>query len=596
MIPWSDDSDTQDSDCHDYSDCEDSSEDESDYLPLAVGNWTINQPQLHLTPKVVGPALALRDFLLRVPPWNFYEFSTFAELLDAIERAPEEERRLLANGCVHWDPPKWRKRPPGDRLSAWSCRSVTPLAAALMPDTLPGGPTERVAAVRRLAAMGADMNLPSDFRRAREMAGGLYERQWTWAGFTPLSVALECLPHEIEVLCCLLELGADANLAYSEKECVLEFVDRKSEILYHFFDIPPLVQLLAPWNWCSTDILPGPPADGARGNNIPERCGGVHVSLSDEVLAAARLLLEHGASPDAPFDQGYEDNDPPVTLLQHAIGFLNRPLIEALLSLPGVSLDTAVANRVQGDRVGGPCSLIMNAVADGNVDACELLLSLGADPSEVRDATVHQHSFRMTTSRGTCSAEFVLEATGPAVAGPSPLSFRVRVSLNGWTALHVAVSMSLFKEWTVAIIKFLHTRFGCAIEARVDVAMYGTWYPEETDPETGEPIRSDSSPALVLAALLNHVYAMEALLACGAVVDSRTVPMQRTPLHFACGPRGSHYAARLLCDHGASRTARDAAGNTPLHFAASLDDIGVARMLLERNAAARKSRPLGTAT
>jgi len=57
----------------------------------------------------------------------------------------------------------------------------------------------------------------------------------------------------------------------------------------------------------------------------------------------------------------------------------------------------------------------------------------------------------------------------------------------------------------------------------------------------------------------------------------------RTPLHLAAG-MGQVDVARMLVERGADMSAQDEHGRTPLHLAASRGRVDVARMLVERGA------------
>ena len=69
-----------------------------------------------------------------------------------------------------------------------------------------------------------------------------------------------------------------------------------------------------------------------------------------------------------------------------------------------------------------------------------------------------------------------------------------------------------------------------------------------------------------MAAMLGDAAALERLLAAGAPADDPTVAADETALHLAC-ENGRLAAVALLLERGASLTARDQHGDTPLHLA-----------------------------
>src|SRR4051794_30487597 len=93
---------------------------------------------------------------------------------------------------------------------------------------------------------------------------------------------------------------------------------------------------------------------------------------------------------------------------------------------------------------------------------------------------------------------------------------------------------------------------------------------------------------LVAAILSKNVDRVRELLAVGAPINERYGELQYSPL-MASGMVGSREITQLLVDRGADVNARDANGETALHFAARAGDCSTI-VILVRNGAEIDSR------
>jgi ankyrin repeat protein len=94
----------------------------------------------------------------------------------------------------------------------------------------------------------------------------------------------------------------------------------------------------------------------------------------------------------------------------------------------------------------------------------------------------------------------------------------------------------------------------------------------------------DGWTPLHLAGFFNHPALTEALLTYGADVQARSRnPMANAPIHAAAAGR-SRESVRILLEHGADASARQAGGWTPLHAASQSGDVELVRLLIASGA------------
>lgn len=96
-----------------------------------------------------------------------------------------------------------------------------------------------------------------------------------------------------------------------------------------------------------------------------------------------------------------------------------------------------------------------------------------------------------------------------------------------------------------------------------------------------EPI--EGTPSLCWAARQGHKPLVKLLLANGVEINTRDGELKKTPLMWAAG-RGHKEIVKLLLERGVDTEEMDQDGNTALIDAVSNDNIGVARLLLDRGA------------
>jgi len=94
----------------------------------------------------------------------------------------------------------------------------------------------------------------------------------------------------------------------------------------------------------------------------------------------------------------------------------------------------------------------------------------------------------------------------------------------------------------------------------------------------------DGWTPLHLAGFFNHPALTEALLTYGADVHARSQnSMANAPIHAAAAGR-SRESVRILLEHGADASARQAGGWTPLHAASQSGDVELVRLLIASGA------------
>lgn len=294
----------------------------------------------------------------------------------------------------------------------------------------------------------------------------------------------------------------------------------------------------------------------------------------DEHLDTVRLLLDKGANVGAVLES---DN---TTVLHNAIGGNKKSVIELLIAR-GAQVDALSRDGF---------TPLHEAARSGYAEAASTLLDHGADILALADGQTPLHRAvrynkdelaRLLLSRGAppdyCDTDSGLTALHYAAAYGFQAS--ARALLQSGASVHSRCARSgippcrrmfsgVDSGWTP-----LH----CAVECgRAEIIPILLEYGVLDDADVG------GRTPLHIAARLGHTEILALLLKGGAAVGERS-KVGWTPLHYAAWG-GSSQAVNILLQHGALVTDSDTRGLTPLHGAAYLERLETARALLKHAA------------
>ncbi len=310
--------------------------------------------------------------------------------------------------------------------------------------------------------------------------------------------------------------------------------------------------------------------------------------------AICRILLAHGADPDARDDKG-------VCPLHFAAYHGHFDCIAALCE------GKANLTIQEGDRPHGATPLF-RAAGHGNVDVIKLLLQHGAPVSTDPSFPVHA-----AASEGRLEALRLLLASGGDLH---------QLDDEGWSLLdcagyegHTECMWALLELGAkpVAHVCYLRPFLREAIEARDDDAVRllcvgtGIGGYQKVPPtkvlavhvsvqkgflEVTEALMEAECPGkpwidarLLAAAAHGDRKRIEAFVLLGADVNVSTTHNADTPLHLACSSPGDRVACvKLLLQYGAVVGKKDKKNSTPLHIAAARADLLMMKVLLEAGA------------
>jgi ankyrin repeat protein len=284
-------------------------------------------------------------------------------------------------------------------------------------------------------------------------------------------------------------------------------------------------------------------------------------SRSAELVKTARILLRHGADPNAVvIPEDMPDN--PLSCLYAAVGVNNNPALAQTLLEAGANPNDSES--------------LYHSTEHRDLVCMKLLLQHGATP---HDTNALKH---MLDREDIVGLRLLLEAG----ANPNEVNSR------GETALHWAMWRGRSVETITALLDSGaeleakrhdgHTAYSMAVErGRQDIVAL-------LEARGAIPVSADSNASIPDLVMSHSTAAIRALLAAGRPVDARG-DMGATALHWACW-NGYADLVELLLDHGASLTVEDEQfhGTPPGWFAHGLHNCNegagdypqVARLLI----------------
>jgi ankyrin repeat protein len=329
--------------------------------------------------------------------------------------------------------------------------------------------------------------------------------------------------------------------------------------------------------------------------------------IAQGLLATARLLLDHGADPDAAFF--LEDfPESPLRSLCGACGVADFPAMAELLLDRGATIDDRESlyhSTEQPDtrclelllaRGANPrCTNALNHAFDRpGLDRIRLLLEHGADPNEVLGENGPPLFVAIEKGRESAVLELLVAYGADVHARRADGRSAYRVAMQ--RGYHEAAAYLAGLGAATPTIPFERFAGACGggdlAAARRVIEEY---------PELFENLSEDDRHAFLDIAQGGRAAVLGAMLDCGFPVGT-TGPSGQTALHWAAW-HGRRDAVAVLLAHGAPVAAvEDEFGATPLGWAAHGSDNwpnpegdypGVVRLLLEAGADARATNKWG---
>ncbi|GHP11214.1 hypothetical protein PPROV_000994400 [Pycnococcus provasolii] len=317
----------------------------------------------------------------------------------------------------------------------------------------------------------------------------------------------------------------------------------------------------------------------------------IHIACIHGRLASVELLLELGSDPSLPNDRGS------TPLHFAATAKRNVKEVVALLLSKGADPDTmdmsgrlpfemCSDNEVR-EMLGGPSQALLDAAANGNVDALTSILAAGPNTDGA-------------DSDGQCALHLAaMNGHLPCVQALVNAAATVDIfNMRGETPLFLAAA-----EGDADVVKFLLDHGADPSVQRVNeqaekyseamgwISSGGGAPPGASDSAmTDAPM--DDAPLHVCAAEGDEDM-VELLLERGAFVDARDAE-QKTPLHIALD-ENELGVAKLLLDAGADPCTGNRGTTTVLHWCASRGKVKAMRMLLEAGASKISGPEIGEA-
>jgi ankyrin repeat protein len=286
-----------------------------------------------------------------------------------------------------------------------------------------------------------------------------------------------------------------------------------------------------------------------------------------DLAATARLLLAHGADPNAFYvDERYPDS--PLPCLYGAAGLNNNAELTGLLLDAGARLDDGeslyhstehadlACFRLLLERGASPraTNVLHHMLDKEEMEGLRLLLAAGADPNQINRYHGGETSLHWAVWRGRSAAivEALLDA-GAAIDARGP---------HGRTAYAIAVQLGQTETAKLLASRGADTELSALDRFVGDCATAG---PEELErliaERSGVEVPAEYARLLPDLAASHCTAAVRALLAAGVPVDTRG-EHGGTALHWACW-KGYADLVKLLLDHGASLTVEDSAFHAP---------------------------------
>lgn len=329
----------------------------------------------------------------------------------------------------------------------------------------------------------------------------------------------------------------------------------------------------------------------------------IHIACIHGRLASVELLLELGSDPSLPNDRGS------TPLHFAATAKRNQKEVVALLLSKGADPDAedmsgrlpyemCSDNEIR-EMLGGPSQALLDAAANGNVDALTSILAAGPN-IDGADSDGHC-ALHLAAMNGHLPCVQALVAKRSSLVATRYAAATVDIfNMRAETPLFLAAV-----EGHADVVKFLLDHGADPSVQRVNeqaekyseamgwISSGGGAPPGASDSAMRDaPVGVDAAPLHVCAAEGDEDM-VELLLERGAFVDARDAE-QKTPLHIAL-EENELGVAKLLLDAGADPCTGNRGTTTVLHWCASRGKVKVMRMLLEAGASKVSGPEIGEA-